>query len=261
MLQENLPKTPLISVITVCFNSEETIPTTISSVLEQTYSNFEYIFVDGNSTDRTLKIINNLKDKRISVKSEADKGIYAAMNKGVCLSKGDIVVILNSDDILADKFVFEKIVKKFQATGADIIYSGIQYFDNCNSKLTTWMPKPFTKGSYKSGFHTPHPGFFSTREMYKLYGIFNEQLKFAADFELMFRFMENECIKCEYLGEITILMRTGGTSSKLVNTFNGMLEIRKVLKEAEPDLNFSVYFLKRYGNKFLERIIKNRFFS
>jgi len=97
-------KTPLISIITVCFNSENTIKDTIESVLNQTYKNIEYLIIDGKSSDETLNIIKSFEEKfnnsKITFKwiSEADKGIYDAMNKGLKMANGELIGILNSDD-------------------------------------------------------------------------------------------------------------------------------------------------------------------
>ena len=102
-----------ISIITVCYNSEKNIKDTLESVLKQTYKNYEYILVDGKSQDNTLKIIKKYEKKfkgKLKYISENDKGIYDAMNKGIKLSTGDIVGLINSDDILANSFVFEKII-------------------------------------------------------------------------------------------------------------------------------------------------------
>ncbi len=88
-----------ISVITVCYNSEATVEQTIQSVLAQSHTDIEYIVVDGASTDRTLEIINKYKDQISVVISEKDKGIYDAMNKGLARVTGDVVGILNSDDL------------------------------------------------------------------------------------------------------------------------------------------------------------------
>ena len=96
----SLNSRPLISIITVCYNSENTIQKTIESITNQTYQNIEYIIIDGKSTDRTLEIINNNKGKISKIVSEKDNGIYDAFNKGLKLYTGDLVGFVNSDDIL-----------------------------------------------------------------------------------------------------------------------------------------------------------------
>ena len=87
-----------ISIITVCYNAEDTISDTIQSVLSQDYEDVEYIIVDGKSTDRTLEIIQSIKS-RIKLISEKDQGIYDAMNKGINIANGDVIGILNADDL------------------------------------------------------------------------------------------------------------------------------------------------------------------
>jgi glycosyltransferase involved in cell wall biosynthesis len=98
-----------ISIITVCYNSAKTIERTFQSVRKQTYSNIEYIVIDGNSIDNTLKIIENYKDIITKVISEPDKGLYDAMNKGIKLAKGDIIGILNSDDVFYSNKTLEEV--------------------------------------------------------------------------------------------------------------------------------------------------------
>ena len=90
---------PLISVITVCYNSEQFISSCIESVNSQSYAHVEHIFIDGGSTDNTLEIIQNHANRNIIVVAEPDRGIYDAMNKGVELSTGEIIGFLNSDDL------------------------------------------------------------------------------------------------------------------------------------------------------------------
>ena len=91
-----------ISIITVCYNSQKTIEKTIKSVLSQSYKNFEYIIIDGGSTDNTIEIIKKYKKKIDVFKSKKDKGIYDAINKGIKYSTGSVVSILHSDDIFYD---------------------------------------------------------------------------------------------------------------------------------------------------------------
>ena len=126
-----------ISLITVCYNSEETIKDTIESVLKQTYRNYEYIIIDGKSKDKTLDIIKSYEkkfDSKLKYISESDEGLYDAMNKGIALATGDIIGILNSDDILYDKNVFQNVVDNF--TNCDGVYSNLLLMNEDFTKIT-----------------------------------------------------------------------------------------------------------------------------
>src|SRR5579872_4520766 len=104
-----------ISIITVCFNSETTIEDTILSVISQDYQNLEYIIIDGNSTDKTLHIINQYSDKISKIISEKDEGIYFALNKGIDRSTGDIIGILHSDDFYPNNQILSKVCNEFKS--------------------------------------------------------------------------------------------------------------------------------------------------
>lgn len=118
-------KKPLVTVITVCRNTEDSIEATIKSVLEQTYKNIEYIIIDGASTDRTLEIVNKYKNKISKIISEPDKGIYDAMNKGISLSKGDYLYFLNSGDKLINENVIQKIIFLLIKKPVDMIFGNV----------------------------------------------------------------------------------------------------------------------------------------
>ena len=114
-----------ISIITVCFNSEKTIQQTINSVNNQNYKFLEHIFIDGQSNDNTVNIIKNMKPNYLLI-SEKDDGIYDAMNKGIKIAKGDIILILNSDDIFYDHFTLDNIINTFKRRDdLDLIYGNI----------------------------------------------------------------------------------------------------------------------------------------
>ena len=133
-----------VSVITICFNSQDTIEDTIKSVISQDYKDIEYIIVDGNSKDNTKSIIQKYKSKLAYYISEPDLGIYDAMNKGITASKGDLIAILNSDDVYAFKSVVSEMVDALgnnDAVYADLVYVG---FNNLNSVKRVWKA-----GSYK----------------------------------------------------------------------------------------------------------------
>lgn len=116
-----LPLKPKISVITVCYNAENSIEKTIESVLNQNYSNIEYIIIDGKSTDNTKNILRKYRDKITKIISEPDSGLYDAMNKGLLLATGDYVNFMNAGDIFCDNNVIKDVIEKYNSS-ADVIY-------------------------------------------------------------------------------------------------------------------------------------------
>jgi len=142
-----------ISIITIAYNSAATIEDTIKSVVNQDYPNVEYIIVDGASKDDTLKIVDKYKGKIAKVISEKDKGIYDAMNKGVKLATGDVVGMLNSDDLLANTNTLSKIAKAFENNDIDATYGDLIYVDRDNVEKITrkWLAKNYKKGDFLKG--------------------------------------------------------------------------------------------------------------
>src|SRR6187399_1236579 len=117
----------LISIITATFNSATTIANCISSVNNQTYPHVEHIIIDGASKDNTLEVIHSLPNRITKIVSEPDKGIYDAMNKGIRLATGDVIGILNSDDLYQDDFVLEKIAAIFLSNNTDCVHADLYY--------------------------------------------------------------------------------------------------------------------------------------
>ena len=216
-----------VSLITIAYNSAATIEDTIKSIVAQEYSNIEYIIIDGGSTDNTLSIIEKYKESISTIISEPDKGIYDAMNKGVQNATGDLVGILNSDDIYADNKVVSNIV---EAIGnKDSIYADLVYVDRDNTDKVTryWKSGKYRKGIFKKGWMPPHPTFFIKKSCYDQYGIYNLQLKSAADYELMLRMLHKHNISVAYLPEVITKMRVGGQSNiTLLNRFKANTEDR-----------------------------------
>lgn len=207
-----------ISLITVTFNSSKTLRDTICSVLQQTYLDIEYILIDGMSNDETVDIIKEYEPrfgKRMCWVSEKDNGLYDAMNKGFRMATGDVVGIINSDDLLAESTAIEKVMKTFtDHRQADAVYADLYYVAQTDTSkiIRHWISgkqRPF-----KYGWHPAHPTFYVKREVYQKYGLFDLDFKFAADFELMLRLIEKEHIKLVYLPEPLVRMRLGGTTSK-----------------------------------------------
>ena len=217
MHKENIK--PLISIITVCYNSESYIRDTIESVLNQTYDNIEYIIVDGESTDNTLDIIKEYEPKfngRMKWISETDKGIYDAMNKGINLAIGDIIATINSDDVYADNNVLENVIEVFNEEHCDACYGNVAMVkrDDLNQISRLWKTdsnKYFSQLKY--GWVPAHPSFFAKKRLYDEYGNFDLDFKIAADFDLICRFIEKNNIKLSYLDKTLVKMRIEGTSN------------------------------------------------
>ncbi len=218
-----------ISVITVCFNSEKTIEDTICSVIEQDYPHLEYIIVDGGSTDKTLSIVQKYKDKIIKIISEPDKGLYDAINKGIRIAQGDIVGIINSDDVLAYPQVLSDVAATFEQNACDAVYADLVYVkqNDLSHVVRTWKSGNYRHGKFLWGWMPPHPTFYAKKELFETYGYYSLQLKSAADYELMLRFIHKHKIKVAYLPKTTVKMRVGGVSNaSLANRINANKEDR-----------------------------------
>lgn len=203
-----------ITLITVCFNSEKTIRDTLESVLKQTYKDYEYLIIDGKSKDSTLDIIKEYEpmfNGRLKWISEKDNGLYDAMNKGIKLAKGDVVGILNSDDIFANSNVLKTIASTFKKKKCDVSYSDLVFMDEETMKI----PERYfisKTGNYKLGWYPPHPTLYVKKEVYDKYGLYNQDYRIAADYDFMLRIMKNK-VSMAYIPEVLIYMRSGGVST------------------------------------------------
>ncbi len=204
-----------VSIITICYNSQETLEDTIQSVLAQDYNNIEYIIIDGASKDGTLKIIDKYKNSISHITSEPDKGIYDAMNKGVKKASGDLIGILNSDDFYSSDTVISDIVKQVELKNSDSIYADLVYVDrNDTDKIVrNWKSGEYKAGQFLKGWMPPHPTFFVKKWVYEKHGLYNTILKSAADYEFMLRVLHKAKISTCYLPEVITKMRLGGESN------------------------------------------------
>lgn len=207
-----------VSIITVVYNGAEFIRTCIESILNQTYPDIEYIIVDGKSTDGTVDIVQSYGKRIARFISEPDKGLYDAMNKGIRLATGDVIGLLNADDFYRHKRVIENMVATFKRTGSDAVYGDMIYVDrNGAEKLKRyWRSGWYTKNAFLWGWMPGHLSFFAKRSIYEQYGLFRLDMKSAADYELMLRFIHKNKIKLAYMDEVTIVMRMGGISNSSV---------------------------------------------
>jgi glycosyltransferase involved in cell wall biosynthesis len=203
-----------VSIITVCYNSARTLQETIESVLTQSYQNIEYIIIDGNSTDATPAILAQYQNRIAHIVSEPDKGLYDAMNKGIALSTGEVIGILNSDDVLAHSGVIADLVNAFDFQ-TDAICSDVHIFkDKKENVVRKYRCTRWKAWMFRIGHQPPHPGFFVRKTCYEKYGSFDLQFKRAADFELLLRFIGVHKINTKFLPYTSVLMRSGGSSQQ-----------------------------------------------
>ena len=200
-----------ISIITVTKNSEKYLEKNILSVHKQKYKNYEHIIIDGKSTDKTIDIINKHKRKIKYFISEKDRGLYDAMNKGIKKSTGDIIGILNSDDIYYNKTldIVNKYFNKYQKL--DFLFGSVYK----HKLLHGYFPK---KIKWTFGFYSTHSiGFFIKKKAHKKVGSYNTKYKYSADYDLFYRLIVKKKMsgmatkKSEIFGKF----RRGGISSKI----------------------------------------------
>ena len=204
-----------ISVVTVCYNSAATIRDAVDSVLLQQGVDLEYIVIDGASTDGTLDALESYSDAVTQLVSEPDAGIYDAMNKGLARATGDVVGILNSDDFYPNQDVLSRVKEAFESSGADCVFGDLDFVDAADTDrvVRVWRSKPYEPGAFRHGWHPAHPTFFVKRSVYEQLGMFNFDLKIAADYEFMLRVLEKNQLLSAYIPEVLVKMRAGGASN------------------------------------------------
>ena len=213
-----------ISVITVCYNAASTLKDAVDSVLGQVPDakapfDLEYIVVDGGSTDGTLDLLATYRERIATLISESDQGLYDAMNKGIKAATGDVVAILNADDVYASTDVLASVAATFRDSGAEAVYGDLHYVDAKDlGKVTRrWRAGAFSHGALRRGWMPPHPALFVRRGCYTRWGLFTLALRSAADYELMLRFIHRHGMTLAYLSETLVLMRAGGLSNASLN--------------------------------------------
>lgn len=203
---------PSVSVVTVVKNAAHTIAECMESVREQTFP-AEHVIVDGGSTDGTLDVIRRNLGTSATLVSEPDRGIYDAMNKGLNLASGDVAGILNADDVYAGPTVIEEVARVF-AAGADSCYGDLLVVDRRNPVrvIRRWLSGDYDRKRFYWGWMPPHPTFFARRSLYRKLGAFRLDLRTAADYELMLRFLLKHGVPTVYIPRVLVRMRSGGLS-------------------------------------------------
>lgn len=208
-----------VTIITCVFNGVSFIEACIASVLAQNYQCIEYIVIDGGSTDGTLAVIYNYLDRIDRFEIGSDCGFYDALNKGIALASGEIVGVLNSDDLFADDEVVSAIVNCFRRNSCDAVYGNLNLVSRTEVGriLRCWNSKEATREDIESGWMPAHPALFLKRALFQSFGNYVLTLGCSADYELVLRFFYVRKIKSFFLNRLLVVMRSGGMSSRSVS--------------------------------------------
>jgi len=240
-----------ISIITVVYNGETYIKDCIESVISQSYTDIEYIMVDGGSIDQTLSIAEGYRKYIRHLISESDKGLYDAINKGIKLASGEIVGILNADDMLAKNDVIEQVAAAF-INNAQIqgIYGDLNYIKPVSNKIVReWRSNQAGYIDIEKGWMPAHPTLYLKKNLFKSYGGYALDMGTAADYDLILRYFHTHQLKALYLPVLMVNMRTGGVSNKgLSSLLSALKNDYKALKRNNVP-NPLLVLLKKKLNK------------
>lgn len=196
------------SIITVCYNSEKTITDTIEAVLKQSYTNYEYIIIDGQSEDATISIIKKYEPAfkgKMKWISEKDNGIYDAMNKGIRIAKGDIISFINANDWY-ELDALQTINKIFTTKNCDIAYGLLR-----NYKFNKYISINGNSHEFINETMIPFPSCFIKKNIYEKFGFYNTKYKYSADYEFLIRIIKNN-VNIAFMEKIIANFRMGGVS-------------------------------------------------
>jgi glycosyltransferase involved in cell wall biosynthesis len=221
-----------LTIITVCYNNRDGLEKTICSVVDQTFKNYQFIIVDGGSTDGSVDVINNYNQFIAFWVSEKDNGIYNAMNKGISKAEGRYCLFLNSGDCLADKFVLQKVFEC--EPSADIVYGDVICIKSKWDKRLLKYPEKLTLFDfYKQSAAIHHQASFIRKELFDRYGTYDEDLKVIGDWEFFFRTIIVQRCSTMHLDKVVAIVEGAGRSHKVYSADDpfiaGDLEMRNTL--------------------------------
>lgn len=236
---------PKISIVTPSFNSVDTIEETIQSVINQDYTNIEYLVIDGGSTDGTIELLKKYKTNINYWVSEKDNGIYHAMNKGIAAATGDYIGIINSDDCYTLEAVSKvaSLIKDTQNT--DAVYANSRYIIPNRPPIIIKGRNPLTRSDF---YNMPmaHTTVFIKKKCFEQFGTFDESFKASGDFDLLFRFFDKG-VNFRYLDEVLTEIKFGGlTSTSTISNKENKIIISKRGASPKIILRSKLFAIKRY---------------
>ena len=249
---------PLISIITVSFNSEKTIERTLKSVAAQTYQNIEHIVIDGASTDGTVALISQHLGAIAHFNSEPDAGLYDAINKGLQIAKGDVIGLMHSDDFFMDDGILAEVAEQFMRANVDGVYGDAAFFrpHSPEKTLRLYSSARFSPDRLSWGWMPAHTTVYLRRAVYEKLGRFKTDYAIAADFDFVCRVFLQRDIRVRYLPKVLVKMQTGGIST---SGFRATIRLNQEVLRAcrENGLQTNMFkILSKYPAKFLELLAR-----
>ena len=239
---------PLITIITAVLNGTSHLEQTIQSVLNQGYDNIEYIIVDGGSTDGTLDIIRRYDDKLAYWLSEPDKGIYDAMNKGIALSNGEIVGLINSDDYY-EKGAIEQVIDAYGKYGVNnrtIIYGNYYILDEIINVKTELL----SDLRFWRGMSICHQAMFVTRDIYQTVSLYDTTLKYAADYDFLVNAIRTHVNFINTDKFLVTFRNVGATYNNVLSSYKESLSILR-----QHSGLFSRHFMMFFFFRFIKSVV------
>ncbi|TGM82250.1 glycosyltransferase [Leptospira mtsangambouensis] len=250
-------KKPVVSIITVVRNAEDTILRTIHSALSQKNVSFEVFVWDGLSTDRTVEKLESVKDQ-IRFYSGKDSGVYDAMNQSLALAKGEWILFLNADDYFLDEHALEKLVSKTYDKKCDYVCGSASMLFG----LKVWRPKTLTDFDFFIGNPSNHQAYLCKKTVYSKLGGFDIRYRYSADVDFMFRVIKNG-YQGQIVKESVVHYSLGGLSTK--NVGRGVTELEEIMaKFLNSDVEFArecrlvFHEGKIHSQRFIEKLTSLR---
>ena len=241
-----------ISIVTVVLNARPTIEDTLRAIANQSHDDIEHIVIDGGSTDGTLEVLEQHKAAIATLISEPDDGLYDAMNKGIQRATGEVIGLLNADDVYAHNDVLRKVAELHQQPALDACYADLVYVrpKDLDRVVRYWRSKNHYPGLSWDGWMPAHPTLFLKRRVYDTVGFFDTQLRFQADLEFCARAFEVHRISSRYVPELWVKMRLGGvTNNSLRTILAGNWESYQALRRLGMRRNLFRYFSVKFASR------------
>lgn len=207
-----------ISIITAVYNRVDTIEHAMRSIQSQSHPNLEHIIQDGGSTDGTLDVIRNFSNDSTSLISEPDSGIYDAINRGIMRASGDVIGLMHSDDFFAHSKVLERVAAVMQHPNVDGVYGDLEYVsaNDTTRVIRHWRAGEVSMAKLRYGWMPPHPTLYLRREVFDKWGLYDVNMRIAADYDAILRYLKVGKLNIEYISEVLVKMRVGGESNKSI---------------------------------------------